>query len=158
MLFPHRNVPLMLALQLLQSTRASLSIAFDTYVLLMPHGSNTRVGIMEGTAGIAGTVIMFLGGYMADRVSRVITLRASAILVVVGGIMTVVTLYILYPMHHETVTFIGLCTGQVLNSVGRFGGMPAGEALFGDATGTNARAAFPDPSHVPRRERRAQCE
>ena len=43
---PHPNVLLGLVTTLVFTTRGSLSTAFDAYVLLLPDGTNLRVGIL----------------------------------------------------------------------------------------------------------------
>lgn len=139
----HRNVPLGMALGCLTATRGSLSTAFDAYVLNMPGGTNTRVGIMEGSAGVASTVCMVLGGAVADSCSRVCVLRTAAIFAAAGGTCTCLTLFWLYPNHaHEGVVFAGLCTAQAVNACGRSLAMPAMEALFGDSTPQNLRSKW----------------
>ena len=124
---PIRNVPLGMALGALTAARGSLSTAFDAYVLLLPHGTNTRVGIMEGVAGVASTISMFVGGVSADKLSRTCVLRVAAMFAALGGSVTLLTLFVIEPCHHEYWTFAGLCIAQAVNSIGRALGMPAME-------------------------------
>ena len=140
--WPHPNVPLGIFFTMLITMRSSLAIAFDAYVLEMPHGTNTMVGIMEGVAGCAAVFCMALGAVVADMCRRVYILRVAALTAVSSGVVTVVTLFVLYPQHHETVTFIGLCVAQALGNIGRAFSTSGVEALFGDSTPKNARSRW----------------
>eukprot|EP00966_Prymnesium_polylepis_P170057 3931193-Prymnesium_polylepis.1 len=85
----HRNVPLALVTVFLDMSRRSLATGVDAYVLLLPAGSNMRVGILEGCVGVCNLVCTVIAGIAADRFGRSIVLRRAAVVILLSGSMIV---------------------------------------------------------------------
>ena len=135
----HRNIILGMLFNLAGACRGSLSLAFDAFVLLLPGGTNTQVGIMEGVAGISGLVATFVGGYLADKCSRRCVLFAAALSAIIATAAVLVTIIVLYT-HYIDLTFLGICVAAAASAIATGAGGPAAEACFGDSTPNHARA------------------
>ena len=126
----HRNVPLALVTVLLDMSRRSLATGVDAYVLLLPAGTNTRVGILEGCVGVCNLVCTVAAGIAADRYGRSIVLRCAAVVILLSGSMIVVTLFAL----EINVRYYGLVAAAALQGIGNGLYTTPFEALFGDST------------------------
>ena len=137
----HPNVLLGLVTTLVFTTRGSLSTAFDAYVLLLPDGTNLRVGVMESISGIASLLLTLVSGVLADRIGRRRVLRAAGLASVLSSAATLTTVFFLAPSRPSLV-FAGLCVASGTVGLARGCFMPPFEAIFGDSTAGAARAKW----------------
>lgn len=138
---PHPNVLLGLVTTLVFTTRGSLSTAFDAYVLLLPDGTNLRVGIMESISGIASLLLTLVSGVLADRIGRRRVLRAAGLASILSSAATLTTVFCLAPSRPSLV-YAGLCVASGTVGLARGCFMPPFEAIFGDSTAGAARAKW----------------
>ena len=135
----HRNVPLGLIATLLTTMRGSLGSGIDAYILLLPHGTNVLVGILEGCRGVANLICTVSSGIASDRFGRSVVLRPASLSLFLGTAAIAVAIFALGD--HER--YYALCAAAVLQSMASGLGTTPIEALFGDSTPSGAaRARF----------------